>query len=447
MEKSNINKWLSKILYERFGLQIIITNHSEDEYYLNIKNNKKKIIISKKYTNFNLDSNKIPNFHWDSSKEINTKLSQKIIPIPGASFIPLPLIKYQNEEIYLKYDILSFVYWMLTRTEELNPSKLDKHERFSAKDSHAYNNGYLERPLVDEWLEILGEIFMLSWPDIKLKKNNFEMCLSHDVDKISEYAYLSWKEVIKTMTRSTLVTNNPSEIFKALFIKAMTKNKLYSFDKCNTFEWIMNESEKRGITSSFFFMANQNKSKYDALYELNSFLVRNLIVKIINRGHVVGLHPSYFSYNDSKLITIEANRLRKIMLEENINISKIGSRMHYLRWKHPDSMFAIINAGLKFDSTLGYADHVGFRCGTCFEYPAFDPISCTEIDLRIKPLIVMEGTVINYMNLGETNAATLKVIELKNKCKMVNGKFELLWHNSYLYNKKLKEMYLNILDA
>jgi len=33
------------------------------------------------------------------------------------------------------------------------------------------------------------------------------------------------------------------------------------------------------------------------------------------------------------------------------------------------------DAGMDYDSTLSYADRPGFRCGTCSEYPAFDPVA------------------------------------------------------------------------
>ncbi len=57
---------------------------------------------------------------------------------------------------------------------------------------------------------------------------------------------------------------------------------------------------------------------------------------------------------------------------------------------------------MSYDSTLGYADHAGFRCGTCFEYPAFDPVADKQLNLRIRPLIAMECSVTadRYMGLG-----------------------------------------------
>lgn len=80
--------------------------------------------------------------------------------------------------------------------------------------------------------------------------------------------------------------------------------------------------------------------------------------------------------------------------------------MHYLQWRHPDTLRAWNAAGMTYDSTLSYVDHAGFRCGTCFEYQAFDPVAQEALDLRLRPLIVMEGGVFGpqYMGLGVTDA-------------------------------------------
>lgn len=88
---------------------------------------------------------------------------------------------------------------------------------------------------------------------------------------------------------------------------------------------------------------------------------------------------------------------------------------------------------MSYDSTLGYADRPGFRCGTCFEYTAFDVVSDQPLSLRIRPLIAMDCTVIaeRYLGLGSTEAAYEKFNELKNSCRKVGGGFTLLWHNSF----------------
>jgi len=102
---------------------------------------------------------------------------------------------------------------------------------------------------------------------------------------------------------------------------------------------------------------------------------------------------------------------------------------------------------MNYDSTMSYAEHAGFRCGTCHEYPAFDPLVDRILNLRIQPLIVMEHTVISkgYMGLGLSDKAYNKILQLKNACKVVNGTFTLLWHNNQLSTKAERDLYTSII--
>ena len=125
--------------------------------------------------------------------------------------------------------------------------------------------------------------------------------------------------------------------------------------------------------------------------------------------------------------------MKRVCDEEGIDQRVWGGRMHFLRWDQAITPKAWADAGLSYDSTLSYADRPGFRCGTCFEYPAFDVTTDQALPLRIRPLVAMDCTVIaeRYLGLGSTEAAFLKFNELKNKCRAVGGLFTLLWHNSF----------------
>lgn len=54
----------------------------------------------------------------------------------------------------------------------------------------------------------------------------------------------------------------------------------------------------------------------------------------------------------------------------------------------------IIKALKKFTPSTDYIDSTRFRCGTCFEYPAFNPLTTEILKIRIRPLIAMECTII-----------------------------------------------------
>lgn len=154
--------------------------------------------------------------------------------------------------------------------------------------------------------------------------------------------------------------------------------------------------------------------------------------RIHQRGHEIGLHPSYNTYQTPSAIAAEAKRLRAVAESEGIRQTEWGGRMHFLRWEHPTTVRAWDAAGMDYDSTLSYADRPGFRCGTCFEYPAFDPVAQQMLKLRIRPLVAMECTVMapRYMGLGTGEAAFAKFKQLKDACRAVEGCFTLLWHNT-----------------
>jgi hypothetical protein len=336
---------------------------------------------------------------------------------------------------------------MLTRQEELGRTDLDNHGRFPATSSHAYKYGYLERPIVDEWLHILGQVIELTWPGISLKQHQFSMKVSHDVDSPSLYAFKSWKTIASMMVGHAVKRYDLRAFFNAPLVRLANKNKLQLADPFNTFNWLMDVSEANNLVSAFYFICGRT-STMDADYEIEHPVIRSLMRNIHERGHEIGLHPSYSTYQKPELIAHEMSRLRTVLAEENIQQISIGGRMHYLRWEQPTTLQACNDAGMSYDSTLGYADHPGFRCGSCFEYPAFNPVTQKILNLRVRPLIVMECSVMDdaYLGLGSTHAAQCKFLELKDKCRNVKGCFNLLWHNSYFANNsRLRKIYQNVI--
>jgi hypothetical protein len=395
---------------------------------------------------FNRADSNIPYTIWDATLEGWHSALGSGLPAPGYINVPSPLVTSTGNAMHIAYDVLGMTYWMLTRQEEVGRTDLDEHGRFPATSSHAHKHGYLERPVVDEWLYFLGQVIKCVWPDIVLKKHTFNIKLSHDVDHPSRYAFRGLSGLSKAIIGDILRHRNLSSFTVAPQVWMSTRKSLHPDDPFNTFDWIMNESELHGLQSTFYFICG-NTHKYDADYKLEHPAIRSLLLSIHNRGHEIGLHPSYGTYQRPDLIYKEALNLRQICLEEGIKQDEWSSRMHYLRWDQPKTLLACASAGLSRDSTLTYADFAGFRCGTCFEFPAFDPVSKEAIHIRVQPLIAMEGTIINekYMGLGLGDKAYKKLLYLKENCRLVGGTFSLLWHNSRLITKSEKELYRNIL--
>jgi hypothetical protein len=451
MRKSNVSsvsalKWLSKILEERFGHTFNLSVKIPNTLLISLYQYPSIIQLPFDFDTFTRADSNMPCTHWDASAEGWQSVLVSPLPAPGVASLPSQLITSTDHGMNVAYDIMGLTYWMLSRQEEVGRTDIDEHGRFPATSSHAHKHGYLERPVVDEWIHILGQVMQRTWPGIKLKENSFCMKVSHDVDQPSLYAFKSPAQIARMMGGHLLKRRDPKAFLLAPCIKLTSSRQISPADPFNTFEWIMDQSENYSLTSAFYFICGHG-DPHDADYELDDSRIRHLMRRIHERGHEIGLHPSYGSYQSSSMIDQEAKLLLRICAEEGIHQSDWGGRMHYLRWEQPSTLQALSDAGMSYDSTLSYADRPGFRCGTCFDYPAFDPIKQLTLNMRIRPLVMMECSVIDdaYLGLGKGQAALDKALSLKNTCAKVGGVFTLLWHNSNLVSAADKNLYQSLL--
>lgn len=391
----------------------------------------------------------LPCAEWSPSSEGFSALEARL-PAPGLAEIPQPLVQSTTGGFQLDYDILGLTYWMLARCEEVNTpaSLLDNHGRFPATSSHAFLHEYLERPIVDEWIGVLRQTAQRLWPRLSLVKSQFRIVVSHDVDSPSLFGFGSKYSFVRSTAVRLLKYRDVAGAFMAPRIRLATRRQLHPADPYNTFDWLMDQSEAADIKSAFYFISGRTDSRRDAKYNLSHPAIRILMRHIHERGHEIGLHPSYNTCHDSTAIVSEAAHLQRIAKEEGIEQSVWGGRMHYLRWQWPITAHGWEQAGFQYDSTLSYADHPGFRCGTCHPYPLFDPVSQYSFRLKQRPLIVMECSVIapRYLGLGYSHNAIALFQRLKNNCVCVGGEFTVLWHNNHFLNQEDRDMYATILS-
>ena len=217
----------------------------------------------------------------------------------------------------------------------------------------------------------------------------------------------------------------------------------YIDKKLETYKFIINESEKYNLKDIFFFM-NSKKSKFDGNYTVDDKNIKNIFRYISNHGHCIGLHPSYLSYKNENIIQEESKNINKVLNENNLK-SIVGARQHYLKWCNPVTWQIYENANIKFDSSLTFAGKAGFRCGTCYEYSVYDLINRKKLKLKEKPLIVMDGTLTEYMKLNYDDALKY-VVFLAEQCKLYDGDFVILWHNTTLDNLRERKFYTHMLS-
>ena len=444
--------WLEQLLRGRLSSQISLSYDFESNHWkLTCTSSELSIILPQISSLYTLGiSLALPCSSWDVRSEGFNSI-EPLLPAPGCETVQHPLITSTESGFYLNYDIFGFTYWMLARCEEIDPPGdfLDTHQRFLSTASHAFRHGYLERPLVDEWFCILRQVVERLWPQLLLVRSQFKVVVSHDVDRPSAYAFGSKRLFLKEIAGDILKRNSLELAFNRSLVRLKTTQHLQPLDPFNTFDWLMDASENAGIRSSFYFLCGRTNPCFDAQYQPGHPVIRHLMRCINRRGHEIGLHPSYETSTHSELVAHEGQRLLQICKEEGIQQNEWGGRMHYLRWRWPSTAYAWERSGFDYDSTLGYPDRPGFRCGTCHPYFMFDPVTQRQLNLVQRPLIVMDCSVISsqYLGLGYTDKSLSLFVKLKNNCKFVGGNYTLLWHNSHFMTKEDHRFYLHLLSS
>ena len=354
---------------------------------------------------YNFEKNNVQEVIYINASEQFWNNYKKIESLPSS-----PLFKDSNELTYIyKDDIISSTFFMLSGYEEYLNLKRDKFVRFLYKYSHYKNDGIYKESLVEKYREVLiknlNDIGIVCnrkniWGD-----NQYGVFLSHDVDGVYKYRY-----ILKSLAKIIL---KPSK-FR---LKELIKSKKDTFNDpyFKGFDYLIESSKKYGFKSTFFFITKV-REKLDDFYHIDNKTIKEIMTNIKLNGFEIGVHGSLESFDNLDYLKEEKSILKNCY----------AIRQHYLKYDIK-STSKTQNELFKYDSTLGFADMIGFRRGTCMPFRLYDLETDTQLNLIEIPLLVMEQTLKNYMKLNP-NEAYIKVFEIINEIKQYNGLFTFLWH-------------------
>jgi len=357
------------------------------------------------------------------SKELKKTIHSEEIPIIYTGDYQesqKPFINYSQEKIITNIDFFASSFFMLTRYYEVVNPITDEHDRFPCRESLAFKEGFIERPIVNEYLELLWLLLKKLQPALQRKERNFKLNLTHDIDDLK-------LGTIRKRIRSLLNQLFRKKSFKG-FLSELGLNIAWIFTiRKNAINYLLHTSNKYGFKSTFYFLLN-GTSKLDNRYDPHTSKVKGIIRKITENGHKVGLHSSYSSYLDFDQLIKEKNILKDIIDTENF-----GVRNHYLRIKVPESLRLFEKANLTHDSSLGYSQCYGYRAGTCYPYYIFDVLENRKLNIKEYPLIIMDGTIIEFYPELDKPQKVLAVIKKHiDVISFYKGTFVFLIHNNSL---------------
>ena len=262
---------------------------------------------------------------WDISRHrIDCIVVNNKIPMIYGNTINISSGSKENFNIPL--DIFGSAFFMLTCYEEIANGNKDLHGRFPATASISFREGFLDRPIINEYIEILWSLLKKCLPNLKRKKHFFRILPSHDVDIPYKWYLLKSSQLLRTLGADLIIRKKPRAAFKNLIRYFQIKINP-SLDPYNNFDHIMDLSEKHALKSAFYFMGGGG-NQFDSLnYKLDHPAVATIIKNIGSRGHEIGFHPSYASATHEDIWNQEYCNLRTIVPPNSVT----GGRQHYLR--------------------------------------------------------------------------------------------------------------------
>ena len=242
---------------------------------------------------------------------------------------------------------------------------------------------------------------------------------SHDVD----YYYVNKRDALVRLFKNMVLAARPYRnwsFFKTsagLLLKAAFGARVGDF-----LPRMLDSMEKLGIRSTIFVVSRRNHRR-DPNYDLPH--VSGNLRDARLRGFGVGLHGSYTSIIENRELKPES-----VELEAAIGHKVTGGRQHWLRFgRHASLHAAIEKAHLRFDSTLGFSENVGFRNGANFAFPPYDFENERPCEFLEIPLVLMDG---GLEAEARRTATTPQVLadEILEQCRKWGwGGIALLWHN------------------
>lgn len=322
-----------------------------------------------------------------------------------------------------QFDILETIFFHISRFEEWHylGGREDKHGRMDARQQFLVKNKLHRNPVVDQLVACFLKAMGIEIPDQKTRYR-----ITHDIDFIerkNDFFHLA-----KSMGGAVLKRGNFSSAFR-IWCHRNDKNPY------DTFDWMLRK--EREIEKVIYFLVG-GKSAFDNSYDLRLPVFKKAVELSKARGYRIGIHPSYESWKDQQLFSEELERLQNATGEE-IDLS----RQHFLRFSFQNTPKIIEKLSLEEDSSLGFADRIGFRCGTGFGYRLYDFEQEKAFNFLETPLVFMDSAL--FAEAKNQPEVVQKIWDAFISANRFNTKITFNFHNSRFYDAQINGIPLRAL--
>jgi hypothetical protein len=334
----------------------------------------------------------------------------------------------------LHFDLFAAIFFLLSRYEEYLPHEHDSYGRFSHKSSVAFQEGFLDRPLINLWLKDFKELLEKRFEGITLHQPQFRFLPTYDIDIAWSYRNKGFKRNFWPLLRS---------IFGGRWRKANERIRVLKGkqpDPFDAYEWMDHLHQQYSLTPVYFFLVAEEWSLHDKNISIHNPEFQGLIQSIAAK-YPLGLHPSWASGDNRALFPKERKWLEKLT-----HRSIVASRQHYLRFTLPYTYQFLLSQGITSEYSMGYGTINGFRASIASPFYWYDLQKEESTNLLVHPFCFMDANA--YYEEELSPAEALEELErYYSIVKSVNGTLITLWHNNFLGTAKECEGWREIYES
>ena len=322
-----------------------------------------------------------------------------------------------NGRAHIHADLVSAAFYLLSGWQEYFSEERDRHGRFPFAASVQHQYGFVTMPVVNYYFDMLKTAAEhVTGRALEPRRwaidAPFATCITHDIDELRS----AWK----TPTKAAWQRHD------WLRFGQLLRRHFTLPDAWDNLELVQQTVAEHGAKSTFFFLPNHHKAPNgtpNADYKLSSTALQWRIRVLVEQGSEVAVHGSIGTATEAQRLQRERAQLPGFIL---------GNRFHYLSWEPRQTPTILDEVGFTYDSTLGFAEHFGFRNSYCLPFHPFNferGEACTFLEI---PLNVMDATLHhpNYLQLAPSEILPA-LTPMFQEIERFGGVCTLLWHNDH----------------
>jgi len=322
--------------------------------------------------------------------------------------------------------VLALVARIAGAAEEQGSAERDKFDRVPSHANPLVAQGLERVPVVSQAAVALREAVTRAagrrpvrstqpWPDGR----RWAVALTHDVDVVEAWPVFTAMRLLELLRKG--------EHARAAASLGAAAREFFGSPAARGVAGLLDAERRHAAVATWFFICGTRTptsfARGDVTYRPEGRAAIALIRQVLAAGHEVGLHGSFDTFRNARLLAEQRARLGRIA---GTHVS--GVRQHFLRMRPGETQRAMRDAGFRYDATDGFADRNGFRLGAADVLPAWSAARLEREGIDLVPLVWMDRALSKYAGVEDPEAWISDALELAAEVRAVDGLWTGLWH-------------------